>query len=77
MSRMGKVDKERPSPSKTKAKCKKQLQERVSKAGSHVKTFPQLSSVSAHFLSSAKVYVSGKYKQCMGITATANVITKV
>lgn len=74
---MGKLDKEHLSPSKTKARCKKQLQERVSKAGSHVKTFPQLSSVSAHFLSSAKVYASAKYKQCMGIAAAANIITKV
>lgn len=42
------------------------------KGGSYLNAFPLLCSVSAYFLSSAKVYITAKYKQRMAIAATTH-----
>lgn len=76
LSRMGKLDKEDLLPGFVFGGYREGQQGRVIKAGSYLKTFSQLCTVSAYFLSSAKVYINAKYKQCMGIAATTNVITE-
>lgn len=59
---MGKLDEEDLLPSFGFGRYRERLQGRMNKAGSYLKTFPQLCSLSAYFLSSAKVYINAKYK---------------